>query len=78
MQKTTDFVTLGDLAQETGLNKSKLAYYALYGVLKKEAVFGKVGIYAKKEALRRLKEVAKMQKAGLTLKEMAVRFEEKA
>ena len=68
MKKT--LISLGNLALEVGVNKSKLAYYARMGLLKPMNTIGVTQIYNKKKTLHRLDKILKAKKEGKTLREI--------
>jgi DNA-binding transcriptional MerR regulator len=68
--KEDTLVSLGDLAKELGFNKSKLALYAQYGILRRFATVGRSGIYQREESLKRIKEAETLSKQGFKLSQM--------
>lgn len=73
-KNSSGLITLADLAILSGCNKSRLAFFASFGILRKEATFGKANVYPRKESIARLKEVEKLKKSGLTLKKIVERM----
>lgn len=74
MEQSRELVSLVDLASEMGCNKSKIAFYARCGVIRRVATVGKTGIYDKTEALARLRAAEDLKDEGYTLAEIGERF----
>lgn len=68
--ESLNLVSLADLADILGWNKSKLAFYAKAGILCQVATVGKTGIYHKADALARMKKVSELRKDGLSIAEI--------
>lgn len=66
-------VSLGELARELGINKSKLLYYAKIGVIVPVTKAGRMYIFEREDVIKRLKVIENMQqsKKGLSLSEIA-------
>ena len=77
MTKTSELISLADLARELKCNKSRLTLYASCGVICREGTFGKTNVFNRKEALRRIKETESLKKQGYSLKEIGAKFKEK-
>lgn len=60
---TKKFVSLGDLAKELGVNKSKLAFYVKLGLLTSVSTAGRVNIYDHTDALKQIKKIKDLQKS---------------
>ena len=63
-------ISLGELARELGINKSKLAYYQSIGLLFPIASFGKMGIFNKKSTLAIVKKIKELKDKGKKLNEI--------
>lgn len=63
-------VSLGELARELGINKSRLAYYHFIGLLMPIMKVGKMGIFDKKRTLAILKKIEQEKKGGKKLNEI--------
>lgn len=63
-------VSLGTLALELRVNKSRLAYYFSEGLLVPVGVVGRMNIFNKKDALSRIKKIEAYQEKGKSLKEI--------
>ena len=63
-------ISLGELARELGINKSKLAYYQVIGLLKPIKCIGKMGIFDKKKILSVFKKIEIEKKKGKKLEEI--------
>jgi len=71
-------VSLGDLAKELNVNKSKLAYYVKMGVLKPAAKVGTTNLFEREEAIKKLKSVKNNQaKYGMTLSQFVKHLKSK-
>lgn len=62
--------SLGELAIELGINKSKLAYYFSLGLLKPIAKVGKMNVFDYEKTLKAVKLIGDEIKAGKMLKEI--------
>lgn len=63
-------VSLGELALELGVNKSKLAYYFSIGLLIPVNKIGRMNIFDRDATIKALKNIDTSKKSGKTLKEM--------
>ena len=63
-------ISLGELARELDINKSKLAYYQVIGLLKPIKCIGRMGIFDKKKTLSVIKKIETEKKKGKKLKEI--------
>lgn len=63
-------ISLGELALELGVNKSKLAYYHKMGLLKPESVVGKMQIFDANKVRKVVERIEKYKDMGNTLKEI--------
>jgi len=63
-------ISLGELAIQLGINKSKLAYYFSLGLLKPIAKVGRMNIFDSKETLKMIKSIKSLKKTGKKLKEI--------
>jgi DNA-binding transcriptional MerR regulator len=61
--------SLGELAIELGINKSKLAYYFSIGLLKPITKVGKMNIFDSEKTLKAIKEIEESKRKGLKLKD---------
>lgn len=55
-------VSLGDLARELGVNKSKLAFYVKLGLLAPVESTGGMNIYEYDNAMKQIKKINELQK----------------
>jgi len=62
-------VSLGELAIELGINKSKLAYYFSIGLLKPITKVGKMNIFDSEKTLKAIKDIEESKKEGKKLKD---------
>lgn len=62
--------SLGDLAIQLGINKSKLAYYFSMGLLTPIAKVGKMNVFDEEKTLKIIKKIEELKKGGKTLKEI--------
>jgi len=70
-----DILTIGELAEVSGIRQTTLKYYTELGILP----FSQAGErltrkYKKEEALERLKEIKKLKEKRLTIKEIVDHF----
>lgn len=63
-------VSLGELAIELGINKSKLAYYFSMGLLTPIAKVGRMNIFDADETLRAIKGIKNQKEKGKKLQEI--------
>ena len=70
-----NLVSLSQLAIELGVNKSKLNYYMINGLITPISVLGKMCVFNKEETMNILKEVTKSKKKGKTLKQIKEELE---
>lgn len=63
-------VSLGELALELGVNKSKLAYYFSVGLLKPVSKIGRMNIFDADETRKVIKRIQNLKNTGKTLKEI--------
>lgn len=63
-------VSLGELAIELGINKSKLAYYFSVGLLKPIAMVGKMNVFDYDQTIKRIVKIEQLKKSGKTLAEI--------
>ena len=63
-------VSLGELALELGVNKSKLAYYFSVGLLKPVAKIGRMNVFDRESTVRMIKNIQNLKNTGKTLKEI--------
>lgn len=68
--KLDNLITLGELAKELGIFKSKLAYYTSLGLLKPTQVIGKTMVFKKDKALNTIQVIKQHQKKGKKLVEI--------
>lgn len=60
--------SLGELALQLGINKSKLAYYFSIGLIKPIAKVGKMNVFDAEKTINIIKKINELKKAGKTLK----------
>jgi len=60
-------VSLGELAIQLGVNKSKLAYYFSLGLLKPVAQIGRMNVFDQVSTVKIIKKIEAGQKNGKTL-----------
>ncbi len=70
MNKIQKLVTLADLAQELGVNKSQLNYWSMEGLLKPQMTVAATWLYDRKEVLKKITKIKKLQEQGLKIKEI--------
>jgi DNA-binding transcriptional MerR regulator len=63
-------MSLGDLAKELKINKSKLHYYVQLGLIEPKSVVGKTMIFSYNKAIKCLEYITKEKKSGKQLKEI--------
>lgn len=63
-------VSLGEIAIELGINKSKLAYYFSVGLLKPIAMVGKMNVFDYDQTIKRIVKIEQLKKSGKTLAEI--------
>jgi DNA-binding transcriptional MerR regulator len=63
-------VSLGDLAIQLGINKSKLAYYFSMGLLTPMAKVGKTNVFDSDKTLKIIRKIEELKLKGKTLKEI--------
>lgn len=59
--------SLGELAINLGINKSKLAYYFSLGLLKPVSSIGRMNIFDSAETMKTIKKIDTLKKAGQKL-----------
>lgn len=62
-------VSLGELAIELGINKSRLAYYFSIGLIKPISKVGKMNIFDSLKTLQAIKDIDEAKKNGKKLKD---------
>lgn len=70
-------ISINELCKDPALNttRSKLLYYCKFGLLKPKAVVGRMFIMELDYATKRIKEIDKLRKSGLTLAEIKDKFD---
>ena len=63
-------ISLGEIAIELGINKSKLAYYFSLGLLTPIAKVGRMNIFDKAATMATLKKIGALKEKGNTLKKI--------
>lgn len=63
-------ISLGEIAIELGINKSKLAYYFSLGLLTPVAKVGRMNIFDKTATLAALRKIGLLKSKGKTLKKI--------
>ena len=64
------YTSLGDLARELKMNKSKLAYYFGLGLIKPTSTVSGMNIYDSEKTTKRIRIIEEMQAKGKTLKDI--------
>lgn len=62
--------SLGELAIQLGINKSKLAYYFSMGLLTPIATVGRMNVFDAEKTLKDIKRIADNVKTGKKLKDI--------
>ncbi len=62
--------SLGEIAVQLGVNKSKLAYYFTVGLLKPIAKVGKMNVFDSAKTLKMIKRIEELKAKGKTLEEI--------
>ena len=70
MDNNVTLLSLNELARELGLNKSKLSYYVSEGLIEPANTIGRMMIFNKAETMSLVKEIEKLKKSGLSLKDI--------
>jgi len=65
-----ELISLSELAKELGINKSKLLYYASWGLIAPIQKLDKTTIYDRKEVLSKLKKIEAKRQQGKSLEEI--------
>ena len=65
-----EFVSLNELAKQSDINKSKLAYYVSLGLIRPNTVIGKMQIFKRSDVLKTLAEIKKWQDKHKSLKQI--------
>lgn len=73
--KTTDHLTIGEVAQRSGLAASALRYYETLGLISSTRTVGNQRLY-RRSVLRRLAVVRSAQHVGLTLEQVIEALDE--
>ncbi len=63
-------ISLGELALELKLNKSRLAYYFSIGLIFPITKVGRMNVFSYQETIKNIKKIEKLQAEGKTLKEI--------
>jgi len=63
-------ISLGELAIEFKINKSRLAYYCTMGLLRPMAKIGRMNVFDYEETKAVIKKINDLQKGGKTIKEI--------
>jgi len=63
-------ISLGELAIELGINKSKLAYYFSMGLLSPVSKVGKMNVFDADKTMKIIKKIEAQKKSGKTLEEI--------
>jgi len=69
-----ELVSLGDLAKELDINKSKLNYYAWIRLITPLRTIGKTMVFDKAPTVKRLKEIQSAQKKGVKLRDIVKNY----
>ena len=65
-----NIVSLSQLAIELGVNKSKLNYYAVMGLIKPITKLGRIYIFEKDKVLATMKKIEASKNKGKTIKQI--------
>ena len=71
-------ISLAELAKVLRLNKSKLAYWKLNGLLEPKETVSGMQVYEKDETIAKAKSILKMQKSGMRVEEIRNALKENA
>lgn len=63
-------ISLGELAIELGINKSRLAYYFQLGLIKPVSTIGRMNVFDSVKTKQIIKDIEKFKKEGKTLKQI--------
>ena len=74
--QNSNFISLGELAIEMGINKSKLSWYYLKGLITPDFVVGKMFLFEKFKVKLRVKKIQQLKKKGLKLNEIKLKLDE--
>lgn len=66
----TKMVSLGELAIELKINKSKLSYYYTIGLINPIETIGKMNLFNKEKTLLLIEKVNDLRKSGKTISEI--------
>lgn len=75
--KEMEITTLSELALELKINKTKLNYYAWLGLIVPVKEIGKTLVFDKENVVKRIESIKTEKNKGLTLKEIAEKFNTK-
>lgn len=70
MDTIVKLVSLNELAKKLSMNKSRLSFYTSMGLLVPANTIGKMMVFDEVAAVKRVKEIIKQQKAGLSIAEI--------
>jgi len=74
--QNSNFISLGELAIEMGINKSKLSWYYLKELITPDFVVGKMFLFEKPKVKLRIKKIQQLKKKGLKLNEIKLKLDE--
>jgi len=63
-------ISLGELAIELGINKSKLAYFFSFGLLTPIAKVGKMNVFDHEKTTKVIKKINSLKESGKSLSEI--------
>ena len=69
-QLNQPLISLGELALELGINKSKLAYYFSLKLIKPASTIGRMNVFDEEKTRQAIKNIEKFKKEGMTLKQI--------
>jgi len=73
--QNSNFISLGELAIEMGINKSKLSWYYLKELITPDFVVGKMFLFEKPKVKLRIKKIQQLKKGGLKLNDIKLKLE---
>ena len=77
MTEANEPISLNELSKVLGVNKSTLQYYVNYDLFTPFATVGRMNIFDKGSFINRFKELDKLKRHGISLKQIKEKFDEK-
>lgn len=62
--------SLGEIALQLGINKSKLAYYFSIGLIKPISKVGRMNVFDEEKTIKIINSIEKLKNSGKSLKEI--------